>query len=85
MWKEKGQDMPWALCFGVPPAAIMASGMPIPKWTNEGGFVGALSGRSVEGVKCETNDIRVPVNAEIVLEGITFIIRNNRDNPANTY
>ncbi|EAU30982.1 conserved hypothetical protein [Aspergillus terreus NIH2624] len=38
MWKEKGRDMPWALCFGVPPAAIMASGMPIPKWTDEAGF-----------------------------------------------
>lgn len=83
MWKEKGQDMPWALCFGVPPAAIMASGMPIPKWTNEGGFVGALSGKPVEVVKCETNDIRVPVNAEIVLEGISFIIWKNIDNYAN--
>ncbi|RJE23104.1 cytoplasm protein [Aspergillus sclerotialis] len=70
MWKEKGQDMPWALCFGVPPAAIMASGMPIPKWTDESGFVGALSGQPVEMVKCETNDIYVPRNAEIVLEGV---------------
>lgn len=69
MWKDKGQDMPFALCFGVPPAAIMTSGMPIPKWTDESGFVGALSGKPVEVVKCETNDIYVPKNAEIVLEG----------------
>lgn len=69
MWKDRGQDMPWALCFGVPPAAIMVSGMPIPKWTDESGYVGAISGKPVEVVKCETNDIHVPANAEIVLEG----------------
>lgn len=73
LWKDKGQDMPWALCFGVPPAAIMASGMPIPKWTDESGFVGALSGKPVEVVKCETNDIYVPKNAEIVLEGTSLL------------
>jgi 4-hydroxy-3-polyprenylbenzoate decarboxylase len=61
--------MPFALCFGVPPAAIMVSGMPIPKWTDESGFVGALSGKPVKVVKCETNDIYVPMNSEIVFEG----------------
>lgn len=29
LWKKEGKDCPWALCFGVPPAAIMASSMPI--------------------------------------------------------
>lgn len=48
----------------------MVSGMPIPKWTNETDLIGALSGEPVKVVKCETNDIRVPGNAEIVLEGV---------------
>lgn len=69
-WKDEKQDMPWALCFGVLSAAIMVSGMPIPKWTNETDLIGALSGEPVKVVKCETNDIRVPGNAEIVLEGV---------------
>jgi 4-hydroxy-3-polyprenylbenzoate decarboxylase len=69
LWKDKGEEMPFALCFGVPPAAIMVSGMPIPKWTDESGFVGALSGKPVKVVKCETNDIYVPMNSEIVFEG----------------
>lgn len=72
IWKERNEDMPFALCFGVPPAAIMVGGMPIPKWTNEAGFIGALTGKPVEVVKCETNDIRVPANAEIVLEGVVL-------------
>lgn len=70
MWQERGEDTPFALCFGVPPAAIMVSGMHIPKGVNEGGFVGSLLGQPLEVVKCETNDIWVPRNAEIVLEGI---------------
>ncbi|KAF7594341.1 hypothetical protein BBP40_009576 [Aspergillus hancockii] len=30
LWKEKGEDMPWAVCVAVPPAAIVGGGMPIP-------------------------------------------------------
>ncbi|KAI9925345.1 hypothetical protein ASPWEDRAFT_164080 [Aspergillus wentii DTO 134E9] len=85
MWKDKGQDMPWALCFGVPPAAIMVSGMPIPKWTDEAGFVGALSGKPVELVKCETNDIYVPVNAEIVLERVVSTTEVAPEGPMAEY
>ncbi|OJJ76727.1 hypothetical protein ASPBRDRAFT_62820 [Aspergillus brasiliensis CBS 101740] len=85
MWKEKGQDMPWALCFGVPPAAIMAGGMPIPKWTDEAGFVGALSGKPVKVVKCETNDLHVPMNAEFVLEGVVSTTEVGPEGPMAEY
>ncbi|PYH78787.1 putative 3-octaprenyl-4-hydroxybenzoate carboxy-lyase [Aspergillus uvarum CBS 121591] len=69
MWADLGQDCPFALCFGVPPAAIMVSGMPLPKGVNESEYIGALIGRPVEVTKAETNDILVPANAEIVFEG----------------
>ncbi|TLD11708.1 hypothetical protein PspLS_11792 [Pyricularia sp. CBS 133598] len=69
MWKKEGKDVPWALCFGVPPAAIMASSMPIPDGVNEASYVGAITGRPLELVKCDTNNLYVPANAEIVLEG----------------
>ncbi|KAJ5689279.1 hypothetical protein N7462_003671 [Penicillium macrosclerotiorum] len=85
MWKDKGQDMPWALCFGVPPAAIMVGGMPIPKWTDEAGFIGALVGRPIEVVKCETNAIRVPANAEIVFEGTVSISETADEGPMMEY
>lgn len=85
MWKDKKQDMPWALCFGVPPAAIMVSGMPIPKWTNETEFIGALTGKPVEVVKCETNDIRVPGDAEIVLEGVVSSTETAPEGPMAEY
>ena len=69
MWKKEGKDMPWALAFGVPPAAIMASSMPLPGGLSEGEFVGALAGHALEVVKCDTNDLYVPANSEIVFEG----------------
>ncbi|PYH44039.1 UbiD family decarboxylase [Aspergillus saccharolyticus JOP 1030-1] len=73
MWKQEGKDVPWALAFGVPPAAIMASSMPIPDGVSEAGYVGAMTGRSLELVKCDTNGLYVPANAEIVLEGTLSI------------
>ncbi|KAJ5746934.1 uncharacterized protein N7511_008630 [Penicillium nucicola] len=85
MWKDKGEEMPFALCFGVPPAAIMVSGMPIPKGTDESGFVGALSGKPVKVVKCETNDIHVPMNAEIVFEGVVSSTEVGPEGPMMEY
>lgn len=69
MWKEQGRDVPWAMAFGVPPAAIMASSMPIPDGVSEAGYIGAFTNTSLELVKCDTNDIYVPANSEIVFEG----------------
>ncbi|KAJ6438910.1 3-octaprenyl-4-hydroxybenzoate carboxy-lyase [Purpureocillium lavendulum] len=85
MWRERGQDMPFALCFGVPPAAIMVSGMPLPKGVNETDFIGALTGSAVEVVKCETSDIRVPANAELVLEGVVSRTETGLEGPMAEY
>ncbi|PYH88521.1 putative 3-octaprenyl-4-hydroxybenzoate carboxy-lyase [Aspergillus ellipticus CBS 707.79] len=81
MWKKEGKDVPWALCFGVPPAAIMASSMPIPDGVTEAGYVGAMTGRALELVKCDTNHLLVPANAEIVLEGTLSISETADEGP----
>lgn len=73
LWKEKGQDVPWALCFGVPPAAIMASAMPLPDGLTEADYIGAMTGTALDVVKCETNDLFVPANSEIVFEGTVSV------------
>lgn len=85
MWRQLGKDMPFALCFGVPPAAIMVSGMPLPKGVNETDFVGALTGKAVDVVKCETNDIWVPANAELVLEGFVSNTETAKEGPMAEY
>ncbi|KAK1518648.1 uncharacterized protein CCOS01_11468 [Colletotrichum costaricense] len=70
MWKKEGKDMPWALVFGVPPAAIMASSMPLPSGLSEAEYIGSLVGAPLEVVKCDTNGLYVPANSEIVFEGV---------------
>ncbi|PYH71182.1 UbiD family decarboxylase [Aspergillus vadensis CBS 113365] len=70
MWADQGaKDTPWALVLGGPPAAAFVGGMPLPAFVSEDGYIGALCGEAMEVVKCETNDLYVPANAEIVLEG----------------
>nr|6R30_A Chain A, Ferulic acid decarboxylase 1 [Aspergillus niger]6R3O_A Chain A, Ferulic acid decarboxylase 1 [Aspergillus niger] len=82
MWKKEGRsDVPWALAFGVPPAAIMASSMPIPDGVTEAGYVGAMTGSSLELVKCDTNDLYVPATSEIVLEGTLSISETGPEGP----
>ncbi|KAJ5923442.1 UbiD family decarboxylase [Penicillium verhagenii] len=81
MWKAIGKDVPWALCFGVPPAAIMASSMPLPDGCTEAGYIGAMTGHAIDVVKCETNDLYVPANAEIVLEGTMSIAETGPEGP----
>ncbi|OJJ43646.1 hypothetical protein ASPZODRAFT_19366 [Penicilliopsis zonata CBS 506.65] len=81
MWKTLGRDVPWALAFGVPPAAIMASSMPIPDGVTEAGYVGAMTGRPLDLVKCDTNDLYVPATAEIILEGTLSISETGPEGP----
>ena len=69
---EMGMDhMPIAFVFGVPPAyEIMAnfSGLHMDMW-GEMEMVGTLMDRDVEMVPCETIELNVPAEAEIVVEG----------------
>src|SRR5258708_39755845 len=63
--------MPIAFVFGVPPAyEIMAnfSGLHMGSW-GEMEMGGTIMDRDVEMVPCETLDLTVPAEAEIVLEG----------------
>ena len=66
MWRKEGKDVPWALALGVPPAAII---VPIPDAASELDYVNALMGSPVDLVKCETDNLLVPVTSEIVSEG----------------
>ena len=64
------KDMPVAVCVGGPTLDQISSmtrvpGARIDGWDKLGGFLGGPA----EVVKCETVDLTVPANAEIVLEG----------------
>ncbi len=65
----KEARMPVAVAIGADPVVCMAGILPIPPDLDEFMFAGFLRREPVEMVTCETNDLEVPANAEIVLEG----------------
>ncbi|MDA2933075.1 UbiD family decarboxylase [Acidobacteria bacterium AH-259-D05] len=69
--KSKGEPYPMAYVLGVTPEFLLTGANPgLPYKYDDFAFVGGLLGRPVEMVKCETIDLDVPANAEIVVEGI---------------
>jgi 4-hydroxy-3-polyprenylbenzoate decarboxylase len=58
-----------AVAIGADPATMYSAILPLPPDLDEMMIAGFLRGRPVQMVKCETSDIEVPANAEIVLEG----------------
>jgi 4-hydroxy-3-polyprenylbenzoate decarboxylase len=65
--KQKRMDV--AVAIGADPAVMYSAILPLPPDLDEMMFAGFLRGRPVEMVKCETSDLEVPAQAEIVLEG----------------
>jgi 2,5-furandicarboxylate decarboxylase 1 len=69
MLEKEGKDLPIAIVVGVDPLTLLASQAIMPYDCDELGIAGALQGRPLDVVKCKTSDIRVPAEAEIVIEG----------------
>jgi 4-hydroxy-3-polyprenylbenzoate decarboxylase len=65
----KGERMEVAVAIGADPATMYSGVLPLPPDLDEMLFAGFLRGKPVEMVRCETCDLEVPANAEIVLEG----------------
>jgi 4-hydroxy-3-polyprenylbenzoate decarboxylase len=66
---ETGTRMPVAIFLGGDPVFTFAATAPLPDGLDEFLLAGYLRKKSVELVKCETNDIEVPANADFVIEG----------------
>ena len=66
---EKGERMPVAIFIGGDPMFPFAATAPLPDGLDEFLLAGYLRKKSVELVKCETNDLEVPANSDFVIEG----------------
>src|SRR5581483_10931387 len=79
MNEEQDKPTPVAIVLGMDPYLSLATGSPVPadeEGQTEYEAAGAWRGEPTELVKCETNDLLVPANAEIVLEG--YAVPNER-------
>jgi 4-hydroxy-3-polyprenylbenzoate decarboxylase len=69
-WKnEKPEPLPCAVVLGADPGTILAAVTPVPDTLSEYQFAGLLRNKKVELVDCKTIPLKVPAEAEIVLEG----------------
>jgi 4-hydroxy-3-polyprenylbenzoate decarboxylase len=69
-WKEeKREPLPAAAVIGADPGTILAAVTPVPDTLSEYQFAGLLRGKKVDLVECKTVPLKVPAQAEIVLEG----------------
>lgn len=81
-WKEsKGTDFPAAAVIGCDPATTLAAVTPVPDTLSEYQFSGLLRSKSAELVECKTVPLKVPANAEIVLEGYVSIEEQADEGP----
>ena len=66
---ETGQPMPVSIFLGGDPAFTFCATAPLPDGLDEFLLAGYLRKKSVQLVKCLTNDLEVPADADFVIEG----------------
>lgn len=69
VYYERNERMPVAVTLGGDPAYTFAATAPLPDGLDEILFAGFVRKKSVELVKCLTNDLEVPADVDFVLEG----------------
>jgi 4-hydroxy-3-polyprenylbenzoate decarboxylase len=67
--KRHGRRVEVGVAVGADPAVCFAGTLPLPEGIDEMLVAGFIRKKPVEMVRCETVDVEVPANAEIVLEG----------------
>jgi 4-hydroxy-3-polyprenylbenzoate decarboxylase len=67
--EEKKPEIPAAVVLGGHPACIWSASAPLPPDIDEYLLAGWLQGKPVEFVKCVSQPLEVPANADIVIEG----------------
>ncbi len=76
---ETGTRMPVAVFLGGDPIFPFAATAPLPDGLDEFLLAGYLRRQSIDMVKCETCDLEVPANADIVIEGYVDPVEPLRD------
>ena len=70
-----------AVAIGADPATMYSAILPLPPDLDEMMIAGFLRSKPVEMVKCETCDLEVPAQSEIVLEGYVELGELRREGP----
>ena len=81
-WKDKKPDpLPAAIVLGADPGTILAAVTPVPDTLSEYQFAGLLRGKKVDLVVGKTVPLRVPAEAEIIIEGHVLLDEDGPEGP----
>lgn len=69
MYKKRGEKMPVSVAIGGDPVLAYCASAPLPEAIDEYMLAGFLRQNNVRLVKCLTNDIYVPADADFIFEG----------------
>lgn len=81
----RGKPMPIAIVIGADVPSHLAAAATFRLNGDEAELAGGLGGRAIELVKCETSDLLVPANAEIVIEAEVLPDRIAQEGPYGEY
>jgi 4-hydroxy-3-polyprenylbenzoate decarboxylase len=79
--KKYSEPLPAAVVIGADPGTILAAVTPVPDTLSEYDFAGLLRGKKLELVDCKTIPLKVPSEAEIVLEGYVSLTEYGDEGP----
>ena len=68
--RARKAKLPVAVVIGGPPALLVTAGARMPPEVSDIGVAGALRGKPISLVKCQTSDLLVPAEAEFVIEAV---------------
>ncbi len=68
-WHAAGKSMPVAVVLGGPPVLTWAATAPLPQGVDELDFCGYLTGQRLAVTACDSHDLLVAADAEVVIEG----------------
>lgn len=69
IYKQRGERMPVSIAIGGDPIYAYCASAPLPEGIDEYMLAGFLRQEKVQLVKCLSNDLYVPANADFVIEG----------------
>ena len=82
--EAEGKPTHVAIVLGMDPLLVLASGSPVapgPDGSMEYEAAGGWRGAPTQLVKCETNDLLVPAQAEMIVEGIVYPKERTTEGP----
>jgi len=80
-YAARGEAMPVAVAIGAHPAIVFSSAFTTTFGIDELAVAGGILGDPVRLVKCETIDVEVPADAEIILEGEVLLNHTEPEGP----